>query len=366
MKKIIPFSFLLFNCFYPQTIALAAKPYNQLQVKQVNLNSYPKKINIPAAGVEITIGDLHGNALKLLNFLMNNDVMHLPKEDYKLFAKIYHKDPTELTNKDLIIIQAIINAANVNSQHKIRFLGDDLCDRGMNDYYTLAIYKKLDVSGVPFEVVLSNHGNFFLSAYEQTNPTFDYNPYGHGENEPTVQSMLHMGLLIDKGIVNKQDVLDVVQHHYLKHLVYPGYTYNKQKNELTIYSHAPIDLAILSALGHDLYIHYNDSNLNELTKSLDRINQKIGQWIINNTFTTHYNELNELHKQTNTPSPIKQVLWNRDYTILKRDHQPENKPYTVNYVHGHDSMPNVFNLDNLFGKGSSNDKGLYAIHITHS
>lgn len=346
--------------------AMAQKPYNELQVSQVNLEQYPDQITVQDSGVEVTIGDLHGNSLKLLNFLIRNDVIKISKEDYKLFVKIYQKSPDDLSSKDLAFFQVILNSAEINPHHKIRFLGDDLCDRGMNDYYTLSIYQKLDTAGVPFDVVLSNHGNFFISAYERPEQSFSFNPYGEGENESTVQSMLHLGKIIDRGIVEKQHIVEIIQNHYLKHLVLPGYTLNKQKNEITLYSHAPIDIAMLSNLAKDLNLPFNDTNLFELSKSLDGINEHVKQWILSNTLTAHYNELNEAHKKANTLSPLKQVLWNRDYTILHRDYNPTNKSYTVNYVHGHDSLPNVFNLDNMFGKGSDHYKGPYAIHLTHS
>lgn len=365
MYRLIQYIFVVLAYCLIQTHTWAQKPYNELQVSQVNLKQYPKDISIQPPGVEVTIGDLHGNSLKLLNFLIRNDVVKIPEDDYELFVKIYYKNPDELTSKDLAFFQVILDAAQINNQHKIRFLGDDLCDRGMNDFYSLAIYKRLDSEHVPFDIVLSNHGNFFLTAYERPEQSFDYNPYGEGENEPTVQSMLNMGKLIDRGLLNKQDILATVQNHYLKHLKFPGYTVNKEKNEITIYSHAPIDLTIISALATDLKITFNDSNLNELTKSMNLINQQINQWIMSNTFTLHYHELNQEHTKTGTLSPMKQILWNRDYAILKRENIPENKFYSVNYVHGHDSMPHVVDLDNLFGKSNDLYQGPYAIYLTH-
>lgn len=352
-------SFFEANCF-------AHKPYNELQVNNANLKHYPKKISNHQPGVEVTIGDLHGNALKLLYFLIRNDVVQLPKTDYELFVSIYKKQPDQVTSKDLAMFHAVLNAAVFNKVHKIRFLGDDLCDRGMNDYYTLQIYKKLDMAGVPFEVVLSNHGNFFLTAYERPEHSFSYNPYGEGENESTVQSMLNLGTLINRNIVDQKDILDTIQIHYLKHLVMPGYTLNNKYKELTVYSHAPIDITLLAALAKDLKIPFNDANSKELAASFDNINAQIHQWIMSGTFTAHYYELNEEHKKAGTLSPIKQVLWNRDYSLLNRDHRPENKPYSINYVHGHDSTHNIFDLDNKWGKGKGRHKGPYAVYITHS
>lgn len=366
MSRMPLFLIFIINCYFSQLFAEEEKPYNELLVKQASLKQYPKEVSIYPPGIEVTLGDLHGNALKLLYFLIRNDVIKMNKEDYKLFVTIYQKNPNELTAKDLAFFQIIMNSAEINTQHKIRFLGDDLCDRGMNDYYTLVIYKKLDQAGVPFDVILSNHGQFFLTAYERPEQSFNYNPYGEGENESIVQSMLNMGRLIDRGLVDQQEILKIIQNHYLKHIVLPGYTHNRGKNELTIYTHAPVDLAILAALANDLQVPFNDSNLHELTKSFDAINIKIKQWLLSNTLTKHYSELNEAHNRANTPSPFKQILWNRNYSILDRDPHPNNNSYSINYVHGHDSMPNVFDLDNLFGKGDDFYKGPYAVYITHT
>jgi hypothetical protein len=341
------------------------KPYNELSVKQINLKSYPEETHHYSTNIEVTIGDLHGNALKLMNFLIRNDVLKLSKEDYKLFVSIYQKTPTELSKRDLDIFNVILNSAELNKQHKLRFLGDDLCDRGMNDYYTLRLYKAMDIAGVPFEIVLSNHNHFFISAYEKPEQSFLESPDGRGDNLHLFQSMLNMGRIIEKGLINKQEVLDIIQNNYLKHLALPGYTLNQDKNEITLYTHAPIDLAILASLAKDLNVPYNETSLHELGKSLDGINNQIKQWIIGNTLNAHYKELNELHKTSNTLSPLTQILWNRNYSILNRDEKPHSKAYTINYVHGHDSMPNVFDLDNLLGKSLSLFKGPYAIHITH-
>lgn len=365
MKKIFSVFFISICSLLASPSIFGYKPYNELKINTVNLNDYPKKISHYGPDMEVTIGDLHGNALKLLYFLISNDVMRLSEKDYQRFVTIYKKSPIELTHKDIALFHTIINSAYINSAHKLRFLGDDLCDRGMNDYYTLQIYKKLDLAHAPFEIVLSNHGNFFLTAYERPEQSFSYNPYGEGRHESIVRSMLNLGKLIDKGLVDKGDILEIVQTHYLKHLVLPGVTINKANNEITIYTHAPIDVSILSRLAGDLGIDYQDDNLEIFVKTIADINSKIQGWILQNTFSSNYKHLNELHDKEKTPSAIRQVLWNRDYSILDRQYQPEGKSFGINYVHGHDSQPNVFDLDNLFGKGQDNDRGPYAIYITH-
>ncbi|TAL61081.1 MAG: hypothetical protein EPN84_08565 [Legionella sp.] len=363
MKKFIFCLAFILTTIYSS--CYAHKPYNELEIKTVNLEVFPKKSSVYAAGTEVTIGDLHGNAIKLLYFLINSHVLNLSKGSYKLLLEIYKKKPEQLTAEDLTLFRDLVDQGTYSAEQKIRFLGDDLCDRGMNDYFTLLIYKKLDSEDVPFEIVLSNHGNFFLEAYESLDHDFSKNPYGQGKNESIVQSMLNLAKIINRGLVNKEEVIQIVQTHYLKHIVFPGYLINKNKKEITIFSHAPLDLQILNALAQDLQVKYSDRNLDDLSQSFNAINTVMTQWIMSNNFTKHYTELNEAHTKSNTESPIHQVLWNRDYAILDRNYEPENKPYFVNYVHGHDSEPNVFDLDNLLGKGIKHNKGPYAVHLTH-
>lgn len=365
MKQMILFAVLIGSMSLLQNTALAHKPYNELQVSYANLKKYPQRISQNEVGIETTIGDLHGNALKLIYFLISNDVIKLSKENYDRLVTIYQMNPEQLTLKDIAQFQAIIDGAIINNKHKIRLLGDDLCDRGMNDYYTLYIFKKLDSANVPFDIVLSNHGSFFLEAFEQKEISFSYNPYGEGKYESVVQSMLNLGKIINKGLIAQQDVINIVQKHYLKHLKLSSYTVNKQKQEITLFSHAPIDLKILAQLAKDLNIAFNDTTLDGLIECLNRINARVSAWVISYSFTTHYEELNMRHKKDGTLSPLKQALWNRDYEILNRDYNPNNKLYGVNYVHGHDSQPNVYDLDTLFGK-TNHFTGSYAIHVTHS
>ncbi len=341
------------------------KPYHQHEITTADLNIYPQIINnnLPN-NTEITIGDLHGNTQKLVYFLIKNNVVIISNNDYQDFIKIY-KTPAELLSKeDIINFNKIINKFVFNTKYKLRFLGDDLADRGMNDYYTLKIFKALDEAFVKFEITPSNHNKFFLEAYERNQQSFDYNPYGPGRYENIVRSMLNLGKIISNNLIDKQEVLDIVKNNYLKHLVLPGITVNNKKNEITIYTHAPIDLNIIRNLAISLDLEYKDHDLAAITSSINAINSKIKSWIINRQLSSQYNELLNKHKIQNNPCPLEQILWNRNYSILNCVNHLENKPYTINYVHGHDSLPTMINLDNTFGKGDNNDKGSYAVYIT--
>ena len=115
---------------------------------------------------EYTLPDLHGNALKLLNALIKIGIIKMPKYKYKQFLECYFKDSLQVKKKTLSILRnAIASIKVVKKPGKIRFIGDELCDRGSNDYYTLIVIEKLSQLGVHCEFVMSNHGFEFIPVF---------------------------------------------------------------------------------------------------------------------------------------------------------------------------------------------------------
>lgn len=187
-----------------------------IEEKDANIYAMPKARK-NAKGTAI-IGDLHGNAIKLLYFLIHENILELdadpekypegfrkkisgkPEDLYKELVKIYEKDPdfstnslgellgridsytanaykvkenyfttviSQLEKEDLDFFKAIISNAKITNKRKIILIGDEFCDRGHNDYLTLKIIEKLKKESVPYEILLSNHGaefyGFFLN-----------------------------------------------------------------------------------------------------------------------------------------------------------------------------------------------------------
>jgi WipA-like, phosphatase domain len=364
LSGIILSFFYVFSISANATIKSPVRSYNELKVYQADLKQYPDNKNDVASREEITIGDLHGNAIKLIYFLLTHGVIELSETSYHALVDIYHKEVTSLDEQDIANYLDIISKARINRHAKLRFLGDDLCDRGSNDYFTLKVFEKLAIEQVDFEIVLSNHGSFFLKAYEREEKSFSYNPYGEGKHESLVSSMLNLQKLIDMGLVSKHEVITLVDTYYLSHIQPIAYTLNKEENEFTFYTHAPVDLKIVQNIANDLNIGFTDATLDELALTFDRINSTISKWIRQGNYTKHYDELKDNHKKNETKSPLEQLIWNRDYTII--DRIEKNHDYTLNYVHGHDSEENVFSLDTQFGKGLEKTKGSYAIYYTRA
>lgn len=143
-------------------------------------NGEPSAIQtLPPPPTEVTIGDLHGNALKLIFVLIKEGVLDLPKDCYDYFVDIYNADPI---NKDKVNffqqhILPYITLKPGAEITKIRLIGDELADRGGNDYFTLKILQKLKqlLPRNALEIIISNHGTGFLKYYhflKNKNPAY--------------------------------------------------------------------------------------------------------------------------------------------------------------------------------------------------
>lgn len=367
VKKNLLLIFLLLIAIpaFPENDSKIAS-YNELRVHQADLKQYPDHILSVLPDEELTIGDLHGNALKLIYFLVNTGVMELSESDYAALETIYHTPVNQLKAQDIAQFESIIFNAKTNAHARLRFIGDNLCDRGSNDYFTLQIFKKLSLAHVDFEILLSNHDKFFITALERPAQSFNYNPYGEGSNESFVQSMLNLQTLIDHKLTNKDDLIETIYHHYLNHIKAIAYTLNQNKKQLTLYTHAPIDLRIVQKLANQLDLNYDDVSLFQLRNTFERINAKISDWLIRGQFSIHYAELEATARERKIESPLTQLIWNRDYHRLNRLPHDRIKTFGLIYVHGHDSRSHIINLDDTFGKNIQNTQGSYSIYLTRA
>jgi hypothetical protein len=144
-------------------------------------------------GEEATIGDLHGNALKLVFFLAERGFIDFEDksssvaggkkqtsaEIYAEFAKIY-QDGLPIKNADCVTdiretseaikkfeaFLAKITVTKEGEKAMFRLIGDVLCDRGQNDYFTLQILKKVEELKLRYEVIFSNHDHRFFESYQ--------------------------------------------------------------------------------------------------------------------------------------------------------------------------------------------------------
>jgi hypothetical protein len=302
-------------------------------------------------GAQITIGDLHGNALKLIYTLVRHGIVtNLSEDRYNELVRIYKMSVDSITRDDIDQFNTLINYLEFNSSAKLRLLGDEFSDRGSNDYFTLKILEKLHQKKVPLEIILSNHGMEFVQAYESTNKFLPL-----VLEDQFAASMINMQILIVKKLITRDEVNAIIKSTYKPSL--KAISYSLADNEITIYSHAPIDLSALRALAAKFSLSFDDGSTLTLAKSIDAINTVFSTYVINDTVHTLYfkkdveDAFTGMYLPANS-SPIEFITWNREIRYL---YQPEmHKGYQLNFAHGHDSEvsanKNVFNLDNRLGK----------------
>jgi hypothetical protein len=178
---------------------------------------------------------------------------------------------------------------------------------------------------------------------------------------------------IDKGFVRPDEVHEMINSAYKPSLKLISYTLNDQENEITIYSHAPIDMVEVMSLAQSFKISFKDASPVELAETIDKINEAFKIKVEANQLTQLYKDQVGKYEsycrrkgfstEPDTACPMEYIAHNRDYTTLNRD--ADYNGYKICWVHGHDnsypSTATVFSLDNLLAKLNNAYKGIYDV-----
>lgn len=336
--------------------------YCELIKEQVDLYEPPAldKRYQSKPGTEITLGDLHGNALKLLFMLMKHGVIrHVSKRDYNILVDLYTQD--NLKKQDLDDFTQLLNSFTWQAGGLIRLLGDELADRGSNDYFTLHIFQQLQQHQIPFEIMLSNHGIEFVEAYEKNTEFFP-----HTLASQFSSSMTNLEKLISAEMVKREDIMMIINQAYKPALRALSYTLSEDQQMLIIYTHAGAGLSNIFGLATKLGISYKEDTAGALASTINDINHHVQAQVQANAVHTLYNYEN-LKAGYNgdlgiaAESAFEFIIVNRNNTILTRPYLHEG--YNLYFVHGHDSTDltqgNIFDLDNFLGKGPGLNQGEY-------
>lgn len=321
----------------------------------------------------VTIGDLHGNALKLFYFLIQKGILNVNAEQYDAFKAIYNTPPHKLTPQQIEQFKTLVDSIDVQggTLPHIRILGDELADRGMNDFYTLYLLNHLDKKKVKFDINQSNHTIELSLAHELKQA------YTDTMGGDQCRSMANMGILLSRGLIEQQEI-DKLADIHKDHQTIISYSLGSD-NKISIYSHAPIGYDMIKNLANKFDVEFKDNNAKQLAYTIEKINQKyldllksgklhtvINQNVLN--LISAYDSRNHeyLVNRDITPEkyPLEFITWGRDYSKLNRTLTPEGTNLEVSYVHGHDSydpldQDNLFCLDSLFGKSGFNCCGRF-------
>lgn len=265
----------------------------------------------------------------------------------------------------------LINTADIqNKAVQIRLIGDELADRGVSDIFILSIYRMLKEKGGNISTLLSNHGVEFLVAYNKAKSAKDETSVSeHYTSDPLgpdqARSLYAIRDYISLGILTQQKIEKLTDTSgYLSSLKIIDYAL-MPNGSISLYSHAPVDVALIRSLANYLHVPFEDLSPIHLAKTIDAINTAFQDQLIKGNDLSELlerpedlNNLTEIDKEEN---PIIFALWNRNYDIIYRE--PTHNNYSINYNHGHDprgeNNPYTFNLDNTLGKKLGDNQGTY-------
>lgn len=336
--------------------------------QKAKLFTYPKlDAKQRAKEGEVTIGDLHGNALKFIYFLIRQRILIMSKTDYRNIIKIYNKPADQLVKKDLNDFIKILNNARINKSVKIRLLGDELADRGNNDYFTLKIIEKMSQE-ISLEILCSNHGLDFINYIESGFKELFFSIFA-----PPTESLINLHLLIEKNLVTKSEIEKIVSQHYIPHLKLLSYDMNEENKCIVLFSHAPIGLRTVEALAAEFKVNYDEKNL---PQTIDAINTAFTA-ICENKQVAETSKFKLAKKNgldvMNLPLSYAflRTVWGRNYDAKKDPLKKCVGEYSVIYTHGHEGkgyVPakykrHVINLDDEFGK-YGDPVGVYGVFFS--
>ena len=353
-------------------------PFNVIS-EQLDIYTLPAvdMEHLAIKGAEITIGDLHSNSMKLLFLLIKHGIAtNIDKADYQELVRIYQITETkylmsmgicyskeELTAEDLATFNSILAKIEFkNTGSRVRLIGDELADRGSNDYFVLKILEKLKKNQVDVEILLSNHSVEFIKADKKQ---LDFRPRILAREHAV--SMFNLQNLLDRGFVSKDEMLLLV-NAYKSSLRAISYSINEDKTELFIYSHAGIGLNTIKSLAGKMRVAFNDKSASELTETIDQINSKFQLYaqanLIHALYSPYVLGKRDISEQN---SPLEFIMWNRSYYMLQDSRPQQLNGCQLKFVHGHDlseqTHENVYNLDNELGKYDKH-QGLYTVIYT--
>lgn len=339
-----------------------------------DLMSPPTVIPFDAKNRHVGIGDLHGNALKLIYILIEQGFLEgISEENYKTLKDIYYRNYDSVQDegqrdsqikRDLDNFRSIIESSIVNTKRSLTLIGDELADRGRNDYFTLLVIKKLHESHLDCDIILSNHSIEFFRITAKLMPSLAL---------PYIKSIEGLRYLISRAIINKAEVAKLIAAHYIPLIKAIGYTLSPRIEELTLYTHAPVGLEIVQPLAKWLGTPFSDKNLGLFLNSIDFINDKMKRLMYRaSKLVETLNYERQFIRDEGAPispdAPLSRLVGNRQCGSELMAPPDSDDQIRTRFVYGHTDdlhLPTHMCLDDLFGKTDAITKEKYFTHQTN-
>lgn len=370
-----------------------------ISTQKVNFKQCPQRWDVGRASkdAKLVIGDIHGNAIKLLYILIAAGVIDMKSEDYQRCVDLYydhkHKDSAESAKE----FNECLSKVRINPDAPdIHFLGDIVVDRGRNDQYTKEIFMQIfnQPNGpqewhnqADHDVELGYHYNaatqsFYAVGRGQNRQTHAYEPLDFKFNPQTGNSF-HQFIQLAEQTPALQSNADEFFRYYIKRQRLVD-TIEDQDGNLSLCTHAPIGQETLRALGELYGLDYPEFDEKgdvkqyhqDLKKFIDAVNEC---YLWHEASGDFYQQLEvemrtrpaELQMTNNgipVTHPLARLLWNRATNFGKpvgdKLIEPFPKSAGIQFIFGHDGNGKVpeqlkdshLCLDDEMGKCKSGKK----------
>lgn len=307
----------------------------------------------------VTLGDLHGNAGKLVFFLVKEGIASFePAENCQKILDFYNRNQAVTNfpiNQELSRLIKTMVIKKPPDVPQVRLIGDELSDRGKNDGITIEILKKLHNAQPSFEIMVSNHSIEFLRDISGLENMLC--PGCITSIQP-IKKILSQKVEREK---NLKDIKNFINEVYMKHLKLISVTPQSDGNPV-VFTHAPTEPKLVYAAAKELGAATQpdcdtEENLRKnITICADKINLNYLEKL-KSAFNDSNVQNNILQKNMSTGAdgktlyqPIADLFWNRH--TGKREYEPWKTANGHNTPEGLNFKRSTFELNNLLGKNS--------------
>ncbi len=289
------------DCINPKPDANSMTPSNiftatEAKEEKAELEEYPVKSQqlskFDSKDVTYTFGDMHGNVLKLINFLMMVGIIEMTQETYNKIVELYGKCSStvvvfnnrylkkasaeiEVAKQTVKEFKTLLESGEIkfNNKASVRLLGDIIADRGNNDYLILLLLGAMKKAEVKFEIVASNHDVEIIKLLDL--------------NKENLQNVTESLQAFDVNIGQANSALcaletvtwneykQALKELYLPHFKLLSYEISKDKQSMTIFMHGVNNCYVIEGLVKQMEIkNFKTDTAETLASAIDSINDR--------------------------------------------------------------------------------------------
>lgn len=211
--------------------------------------------------IQLIVGNLNGNAMKLLYLLVEYGIALIDEESYFKLGQIFQESLVKLTKTKLKEFAQLLDKIQFKGGAKLVLLDGAVGGDEGNDYFTLLLMQKLLKRNVVIKTHLSSANAKLCRAYRNASPFNDGN-----------LSMTHMERLLQDKLINRDEINLLIKNAFLPTLVPLSYQFTS--DGFCIRAAYSLGLETLRDITKKLQIYYTANSGSEIASIIEKINKK--------------------------------------------------------------------------------------------